>query len=89
MPGDYTRPDPAVRGKCTAKRCVLADGKINFLRVLVAGANVHEYLLLERTSDEAVVGRLVPDEARQHLWMDKGGHTPTGESAAWAAGYGY
>jgi len=68
----------------------LSDGKGYPLSVIVAGANVHDCKLLERTIDEAVVGRPEPGDANdveQHLCLDKGFDNPTGESAALAAGY--
>lgn len=66
------------------------DGKGYPLSVVVAGANVHDCKLLERTIEEVVVGRPEPGDAHhveQHLCLDKGYDNPTGESAALAAGY--
>lgn len=66
------------------------DGKGYPLSVVVAGANVHDCKLLERTIEEMVVGRPEPGDANyveQHLCLDKGFDNPTGESAAWSAGY--
>ena len=56
------------------------------LGVVVAGANVHDCKLLERTIEAIVVERPKPtEEAPQHLCLDKGYDNPTGQrrNVAW------
>ena len=52
------------------------------LGVVVAGANVHDTKLLEKTIDAIVVDRPKPTaKAPQHLCLDKGYDNPTGHAA--------
>ena len=52
------------------------------LGVVVAGANVHDTKLLEKTIDAIVVDRPEPTKkAPQHLCLDKGYDNPTGHAA--------
>lgn len=54
----------------------------------MAGANVHDTKLLEKTLSSIVVARPEPTEERpQHLCLDKGYDNPTGHAAAAAHGY--
>ena len=49
--------------------------------VVIAGANVHDTKLLEKTIDAIVVQRPEPaDESPQHLCLDKGYDNPTGHA---------
>lgn len=56
---------------------------------MVAGANVHDCKLLERTIEAVVVGRPGPGEGMpvQHLCLDKGYDNPTGRAAAGSGGH--
>ncbi len=65
---------------------VEADG--GPLGVVVAGANVHDTKLLEKTIEAIVVERPEPTaKSPQHLCLDKGYDNPTGHAAAEAASY--
>ena len=65
---------------------VEADG--GPLGVVVAGANVHDTKLLEKTIEAIVVERPEPTaNSPQHLCLDKGYDNPTGHAAAEAANY--
>ncbi len=65
---------------------VEADG--GALGVVVAGANVHDTKLLEKTIEAIVVERPKPTvKSPQHLCLDKGYDNPTGHAAAEAAKY--
>lgn len=58
------------------------------LGVVVAGANVHDTKLLEKTIEAIVVERPEPTaKSPQHLCLDKGYDNPTGHAAAEAAHY--
>ena len=58
------------------------------LSIVVAGANVHDTKLLERTLGAIVVERPLPTKAApQHLCLDKGYDNPTGREAAEQHGY--
>lgn len=65
---------------------VEADG--GPLGVVVAGANVHDTKLLEKTIGSIVVDRPEPTaKSPQHLCLDKGYDNPTGHAAAEKANY--
>jgi putative transposase len=65
---------------------VEADG--GPLGVIVAGANVNDCKLLERTIEAIVVKRPEPTEqSPQHLCLDKGYDNPTGRTAAESHGH--
>ena len=54
----------------------------------MAGANVHDTKLLEKTIESIVVDRPEPTEkSPQHLCLDKGYDNPTGHAAAEKAKY--
>ena len=56
--------------------------------VVIAGANVHDTKLLEKTIEAIVVERPEPTEkSPQHLCLDKGYDNPTGHAATEQAGY--
>jgi len=57
---------------------VEADG--GPLGVVVAGANVHDTKLLERTIEAMIVERPDPRKHEQHLCLDKGYDNPTGHT---------
>jgi hypothetical protein len=55
------------------KRSLLVEADGGPLSVVIAGANVADFKLLEATLDAIVVERPEPtEEAPQHLWLDKG-----------------
>jgi putative transposase len=58
---------------------VEADG--GPLGLVIAGANVHDTKLLERTIDAMIVERPDPVLHEQHLCLDKGYDNPTGHGA--------
>jgi len=47
-------------------------------RGCIAGANVHDTKLLEKTLSAVIVERPDPKELEQHLCLDKGYDNPTG-----------
>lgn len=57
------------------------------LGVAVAGANVHDTKLLQRTIDAMIVERPRPDVHEQHLALDKGYDNPTGHETVRRNGY--
>ena len=58
------------------------------LGVVVAGANVHDTKLLQKTIESIVVDRPEPTaRSPQHLCLDKGYDNPTGHAAAERANY--
>lgn len=71
--GDLVGPNPTDRGKNGVKRSVLVEADGGPLSVIVAGANVPDFKLLEATLDAIVVERPQPTKAvPQHLCLDKG-----------------
>lgn len=50
------------------------------LGVALAGANVHDTKMLERTIDAMIVKRPNPKRHEQHLCLDKGYDNPTGHT---------
>ena len=71
--GKKTGPNPTDRGKRGTKRSVLTDGRGLPLGLAVAGANVIDFKLLERTLEAIEAPRPSPTAARpQHLCLDKG-----------------
>ena len=65
---------------------VEADG--GPLGAVVAGANVHDTKLLEKTINAIIVDRPEPTaKSPQHLCLDKGYDNPTGHAAAKEANY--
>ena len=77
--GDLIGPNPTDRGKAGTKRSLLVDGEGGPLSIVVAGANVHEAIVVERPQPT--------EEEPQHLCLDKGYDNPSGRGAA--AGHGY
>jgi putative transposase len=72
--------NPTDRGKNGSKRSVIVDGEGGPLGVVVAGANVHDTKLLEKTIDAMIVERPDPETHEQHLALDKGYDNPTGHT---------
>ena len=71
--GDLVGPNPTDRAKVGVKRSLLVEADGGPLSVVVAGANVPDFKLLEATLDAIVVDRPAPTEqAPQHLCLDKG-----------------
>ncbi len=71
--GDLVGPNPTDRAKNGVKRSLLAEADGGPLSVVIAGANVPDFKLLEATLDAMVVARPSPtEEAPQHLCLDKG-----------------
>lgn len=73
--GAATGANPTDRGKRGSKRSQLCDGYGLPLAIAVAGANVHDALLVVPTLDAIVIARPEPSEgagAQQHLCLDAG-----------------
>ncbi len=71
--GDLVGPNPTDRAKNGVKRSILVEADGGPLSVVIAGANVPDFKLLEATLDAIVVERPAPTEqAPQHLCLDKG-----------------
>jgi putative transposase len=67
---------------------VLSDGGGAPLAVVVAGANVHDTMLLQDTLEAVFVEPPCPLRAlTQHLCLDKGFDNPTGRAATEVFGY--
>ena len=66
--------NPTDRGKAGSKKRNLVDGAGGPLRVVVAGANVHDTKLLRPTLESIVVDR---PEGTQNPCLDKGYDNPT------------
>jgi putative transposase len=66
---------------------VIAEGGGGPLGVAIAGANVHDTKLLERTIDAMIVERPNPKKHEQHLCLDKGYDNPTGHTTVAKKGY--
>jgi len=71
--GDLVGPNPTDRAKAGVKRSVLVEADGGPLSVVIAGANVPDFKLLEDTIEAMVVERPEPtEEDPQHLCLDKG-----------------
>ena len=80
--------NPTDRGKQGVKKSLLVEADGGPLALVISAANVNEAQLLAGTLDAIVVERPPPTkDAPQHLCLDKGYDTHTGEAAALAAGY--
>ena len=55
--------------------------------MVIAGANVHDTKLLQRTIEAVVVELPSADEGPQHLCLDKGYDNPTGHTASASGGH--
>ena len=78
--GDHVGPNPTDRGKNGVKKSLLVEERGGPLALVVAAANVNDAQLLEATLEAIVVER--PEDAQEHLCLDKGYDTPTGRAAA-------
>ena len=66
----------------------MSDGKGGPLAVVIAGANVHDTMLLQDTLEAVFIEPPCPiHELIQHLCLDKGYDNPTGHAAAEVYGY--
>jgi hypothetical protein len=80
--GDEIGANPTDRGKNGSKKSILTDRQGGPLAIIVAGANVHNAKLLDKTIEAIVVERPKPTQAKpQHLCLDKGYVDPTGNAA--------
>ena len=71
--GDLVGANPTDRGKNGVKRSLLVEADGGPLSVVIAGANVPDFKLLEATLDAVVIERPLPSQrAPQHLCLDKG-----------------
>ena len=71
--GDLVGPNPTDRAKNGVKRSILVEADGGPLSVIVAGANVPDFKLLEATLDAIVVECPEPTEqVPQHLCLEKG-----------------
>ena len=71
--GDLVGPNPTARAKNGVKRSILVEADGGPLSVVIAGANVPDFKLLEDTLDAIVIERPEPTEqAPQHLCLDAG-----------------
>jgi putative transposase len=73
-------PNPTDRGKAGTKQSALVEGDGGPLGVVIAGANIPDFQLLDETIEAVVVERPDPDEVEQHLGLDAGfDNAPTRE----------
>lgn len=79
--GDKVGPNPTDRAKPGTKRSLLVEADGGPLAVVIAGANVHDTKLLEKTLAAVVIERPKQKELEQHLCLDKGYDNPTGREA--------
>jgi putative transposase len=80
--GDEIGANPTDRGKNGSKKSILTDRQGGPLSVVLAGANVHDTKLLDKTIEAIVVDRPKPTKAKpQNLCLDKGYDNPTGKAA--------
>lgn len=72
--GDLIGPNPTDRAKNGIKRSLLVEADGGPLSVVIAGANVPDFKLLEATLDALVVERPAPTDRApyEHLCLDKG-----------------
>jgi len=79
--GDDVGPNPTDRAKNGTNKSILTDRSGGPLAVVVAGANVVDAKLLEKTIEAIVVDRPEPTKKKpQHLCLDKGYDNPSGEA---------
>jgi putative transposase len=79
--------NPTDRGKPGTKQSVLVEGDGGPLGVVIAGANVPDFKLLDETIRAVVVERPDPEEVEQNLCLDAGyDNEPTRETVE---GHGY
>ncbi len=87
--GDLVGPNPTDRAKNGVKRSILVEADGGPLSVIVAGANVPDFKLLEATLDAIVVERPEPTEQEvpQHMCLDKGYDKPSAREVVERHGY--
>jgi putative transposase len=79
--------NPTDRAKPGTKKSVLVEADGGPLGVVIAGANVPDFQLLEATIEAVVVERPDPEAVEQHLCLDKGYDNPTGHEVVERHGY--
>ena len=80
--GDEVGPNPTDRAKNGSKKSIVTDRHGGPLSIVVAGANVIDAKLLDKTIEAVVVDRPKPTKTKpQHLCLDKGYDNPSGEAA--------
>jgi len=79
--GDEIGSNQTDRAKPGTKRSLLVEADGGSLAVVIAGANIHDTKLLEKTLEVVIVERPNPLELKQHLCLDKGCDNPTGREA--------
>jgi putative transposase len=80
--GDEIGPNPTDRAKNGTKKSILTDRHGGPLGIVVAGANVVDAKLLDKTLEAIVVDRPTPTKKKaQHLCLDKGYDNPSGKAA--------
>ena len=78
--GRKVGPNPTDRAKPGTKQSLLVEGNGGPLGVVVAGANVPDFKLLDETIRAVVTERPDPEEVEQHLCLDAGyDNAPTRE----------
>jgi putative transposase len=78
--GKKTGKNPTDRGKKGTKKSLLVERDGGPLGMVVAGANVPDFQLLDETIEAVVVERPDPEELEQHLCLDAGyDNAPTRE----------
>jgi putative transposase len=81
--GDKRGPNPTDRAKMGTKKHLLVEQEGGPLSVVIDGANVNDHKLLEATIEAIVIERPDPQEAVQHLCLDKAyDNRPTEEVCA-------
>ena len=80
--GDEIGPNPTDRAKNGTKKSILTDRHGGPLSMVLAGANVHDTKLLDKTLEAIIVKRPKPTKKNpQNLCLDKGYDNPTGKAA--------
>lgn len=80
--GDEIGANPTDRGKNGSKKSILTDRLGGPLSIVVAGANVHDAKLLDKTIEAIIIERpKVTKSKPQHLCLDKGYDNPTSATA--------
>ena len=80
--GDAIGPNPTDRAKNGTKKSILTERNGGPLSLIMAGANVPDMKLLDRTLEAIIVKRPRPTKKKpQNLCLDKGYDNPTGEAA--------
>ena len=85
--GDQVGPNPTDRAKNGTKRGVLTEAEGGPVAVVVAGANVHDSLLLQDGLEAVVVEPPNPLEHEQHLCLDKAFAGAPSDATARVFGY--